>query len=166
MWKQWWVWLPKGISRLTLRAWLLGLEVTVLEKMERSSHLLPAGASRDLQFSANTANECGKWTGSKIAETCLKAFMVEHNQWLIPVRTHVTMRSWCTLAPEHSPFQGCRCSISHFAPSCTKEHIVQLGSTSLHLFPSCYNSSQGVAMLIMLLSFAFCSGAVTTKSYM
>lgn len=146
MWKQWWVWLPKWISRLTLQAWLLGLEVTVLEKMEPSSHLLPAGASRDLQISANGSQQwyvavsVFEWTDSKVAETYLKAFMVEHSQWLLPVRRCVMMRSLCTLTPKDFPFQGCWCSISHFAPSCTKQCVVKLGSNSLHLCPFCYNS--------------------------
>lgn len=52
------------------------------------------------------------------------------------------------------------------AASSTMQCIAKLGSDFMFMLLSAVTLSLGVVMLIMLPSFAVCSGDITTKSYM
>lgn len=163
------------VSKINLRADPPGMAVgfgTDSSGEDEAFHLLPAEAWRYQRFSASSAeaSECGKWTDSRVVETYPKNLCGRTGaERLIPCcgEEPARQRLRLNLTQKESPFRGWWCSSFHDSPSWTRQCTVKLGSrSSRFIFLSAITLSLGAVMLIVLPSFAVCSGDVTSKSYM
>lgn len=166
------------VSKINLQADPLGMAVgfgSDSSREDEAFHLLPAEALRYQQFSANSAgaNECGEWTDTRIAEIYLRTVMVEHNQCGLYQRGQVLCqggsRAKAVIEPDQEGLPSSGLSVRRL-PWCSKLYKAMHCKAGLQLYTFIFLSditlSLGVIMLIMLPSFAVCSGDVTTKSYM
>lgn len=173
MGKQLLVWFPKQILRLTLQTWLLSLEATALEKTEPSICCQQSLWSISTLESAE-ASQCGKGMDSRIAETYLKTYGRTESEGLVlagpgavggggGAKAVAQLTAW----PEGAPLLGR--SVQHLPWYSQLDKAVQRGAGCrllTFIFLWALTLSLGVVTLMMLPSFAVCSGDVTTESYM
>lgn len=157
--------------------WPFGHGCWVWRWQLRSSSCLPAaarGASRCRHFTWNSAEAsgCGKWADSKTAETYLKTCLAESEQrgWCQqgPALCVQELRTGPSLRPDREGrlSTGLVLRRPPWCSSCLPSVVLGMSAYPPDACLTAITGSLGVAILIMPLSCAVCSGDVTTKSYM